>query len=350
MLEQLHRAWLQKLRSEWQIVNKQCFAGRLTPPVLCIDRGEVRFGRWERVGRILGISEQHIWNQPWDEVLGTLKHEMAHQYAAEVLGALDEVAHGPSFAQACKLAGVSPRAAHVAGTQANSEADRVLAKVRKLLALAASPNAHEAEVAMAAANTLLLKYNLELGNAPETPGYGYRRIGRSAAALPVEWKLIASILSSYFFVECIWVSAYNARRDRQERVLELIGSATNLELAAYAHDFLHGACDALWQQASREMRDFGRQRRREFLAGVLLGFSQKLKQERTAHAARGLVWLGDPDLKRYYRQRHPQTRSLNGGGVRHGKAHEAGLEAGRSLRIHRGVHEQGKGGGLLGRT
>ena len=350
MLEQLHRAWLQKLRTEWQTVNKERFSSLLKPPVLCIDRGEVRFGRWEQLGRVLGISEQHIWNQPWDEVLDTLKHEMAHQYASEVLGAVEEVPHGPAFVQACRLAGVSPRATHAASTQENSEADRMLAKVRKLLALASSPNAHEAEVAMAAANTLLLKYNLELGNAPETRGYGFRRVGRGAAALPVEWKLIASILSSYFFVECIWVSAYNARRNRMERVLELIGAETNLELAAYAHDFLHGACDALWHTASRELGDGGRQRRREFLAGVLMGFSQKLKQERTAHAARGLVWLGDPDLKRYYRERHPRTRSLNGGGVRHGKAHEAGLEAGKSLRIHRGVQEHGKGGGLLGRS
>ena len=349
MLEQLHRAWLQKLRSEWQELNRTRLGGRLKAPLLTIDRGEVRFGRWESGGRILGISEQHIWNQPWDEVQDTLKHEMAHQYAAEVLGATEEMPHGPAFAQACQLLGVSARATHTASQEAHSDADRMLAKVRKLLALAASPNAHEAETAMAAANTLLLKYNLELGNVPEAHGYAWKRVGQGAAALSLEHKLVGSILSSYFFVECIWVSTYNARRDRMERTLELVGTQTNLELAAYAHDFLHGACEGLWHAARRELRDGSRQRRREFLAGVLMGFSDKLKQDRSAHAARGLIWLGDPDLKRFYRERHPSTRSLGGAGVRPGSAHSAGLEAGRSLRIHRGVHQHGSGGGLLPR-
>lgn len=349
MIERLHRAWLTRLRAEWHEVNTVRLAGRLQLPVLSIDPvATVRLGRWDRQGRILGISEQHVWDHPWDEVVETLKHEIAHQVAHEMLGATEEVAHGPTFAEACRIVGVTASATGRPDAGARTEADRMLAKVRKLLALAASPNANEAEAAMAAANTLLLKYNLELTGQSEGH-FAYRRLGRTAVALPVEWKLVASILSKFFFVECIWVSVYNARRDRMERTLEIVGSDTNLELAGYAHDFLHKACDALWQQNWRDLRKGGPTAKREFVAGVLMGFTEKLKTERTANAGRGLVWVGDPELKAWFHQRHPTTRSLYGGGVRRGAAHEAGVEAGRELRLHRGVHAHGEGGRLLPR-
>ncbi len=360
MIATLHRAWLERLRAEWKIVNQEKLSGRLQPPVLTIDpapalvplfpvsHGAVRLGRWDQQGRILGISERHIWEHPWDEVLETLRHEIAHQVAHELLGAADETPHGPTFAQACKLVGAQAAASGRPGTMDRSEADRILGKVRKLLALAASPNAHEAENAMAAANTLLLKYNLELTGSTHS-NYGYRRVGRSAAALPVEWKLVASILSRFFFVECIWVSVYNARRDRQERMLELVGGETNLELAAYVHDFLQNASEALWTQQRRSLKQAGPTARREFVAGVLMGFKDKLQAERATNAGKGLVWVGDPELKHWFRERHPSTRSLSGGGVRRGAAHEAGMEAGRSLRIHKGMHTHGPGGKLLGR-
>jgi hypothetical protein len=348
MLEQLHRAWLQRLRAEWQALNVK-LGGRLKPPVFTIDRAQERLGRWDRQGRILGISEHHIWSHAWEDVLDTLRHETAHQYVTEVLGVMDETPHGPAFAEACRVVGVQAKASGpLQGDR--TEVDRILAKVRKLLALAASPNAHEAEAAMAAANTLLLKYNLELTGNEKLSGYGFRRVGGTSAALPVEWKLVASILSAFFFVECIWVNAYDARRNRNVRMLEIVGSDANLELAAYVHDFLHRACDALWRESRRELKVRTAASRRAFVAGVLMGFQEKLKQERRGNEARGLVWLGDPDLKHFFRDRHPSTRSLGGGGVRGGDAHEAGRAAGRELRIHKGVHDVAGRGRLLGKT
>jgi hypothetical protein len=142
---------------------------------------------------------------------------------------------------------------------------------------------------------------------------------------------------------------YNARLDRDERLLEIVGSHTNLELASYVHDFLHHAGAGLWQEHAKLLRDTGVRARREFVAGVLMGFRDKLRGERQQAAGRGLVWLGDPALKRWFRQRHPQTRTLSGGGVRRGEAHQAGVAAGRDLRIHRGVQSHGAGGKLLGK-
>ena len=335
----LHAAWVDRLRDAWTDINRKQLGGVLKMPVLWIDAANKRLGFWDAGRRTLGVSERHIWHHPWSDVVETLKHEMAHQYVSEVLGVHDQTAHGPAWAQACAKLGIAAKATGTPGGGAEDQSDRMLQKVRKLLALADSPNAHEAEAAMATAHALILRYNLDI-RAAATPGYDRRHIGDSAAAIPIEWKLVASILSQWFFVECIWVSVYVARRNRMERQLEILGTPTNLELAHYAHDFLHAAYEALWKQTRRTVQDG---KRRDFVAGVLMGFSQKLEAERKVQAGKGLVWVGDPRLKGYVREAHPHLRTMSGAGVRRTAAHEAGRAAGQNLRIHQGMGGTGTG-------
>ncbi len=336
--EKLHPAWLAELRTAWAEFNTRHLGGRLQPPVLQIDRSEQRLGRWETEGRILGLAHHHIWTHAWDEVLDTLKHEMAHQYVDEVLGG-DERPHGPQFARACALLGIGAHASGAPRPREQDETSRTLRRVQKLLALATSANRHEAETAMAAANTLLLRYNLELPQGGPPLGYAARRLGTSAAALPLDWKLVGAILAEFFFVECIWTTTYNPRRDRHERVLEVMGSEANLEMAGYVHDFLHASVDRLWRLEHRTL-SIPAARKREYTAGVLLGFRDKLRQERRRNAEAGLVWLGDADLARHFRDRHPHVRAMAKSGVRRSKAHEAGRAAGQRLTLQRPVHEQ----------
>ncbi len=345
-LEVLHRAWLKRLRDEWQTLNRDKLQNRLKLPIFLIDRASKRLGFWDPRQRTLGISEQHIWQHPWLDVVETLKHEMAHQYVSEVAGIHDETSHGQAWKEACRLLDILPQATATPGHAPETETDRMLQKVKKLLALAESPNVNEAEAAMAAAHALILRYNLDVAKAVQSVDYAWRRIGLTSAAIGLDWKLVASILSRWFFVECVWVSVYVARNDRMERQLEILGTATNLELAHYAHDFLHAACASLWRVHARAGL---RGSRREFVAGVMMGFSQKLQTERAVHAGRGLVWLGDPALGGYVKTRYRHLRSMTSTGVRQSEAHQAGVNAGQKLRIHQGMHAKGTGGGLLGR-
>jgi hypothetical protein len=344
-LEMLHRAWLKRLRDEWQGFNKDKLGNRLKLPVFLIDRTSKRLGHWDAQQRTLGISEQHIWQHPWLDVLETLKHEMAHQYVSEVLGIHDETSHGHAFRDACRLLDCLPQATATPGYAPESETDRMLQKVKKLLALAESPNVNEAEAAMAAAHALILRYNLDVAKTAQSVDYAWRRIGATAAAIGLDSKLVGSILSRWFFVECVWVSVYVARNDRMERQLEVLGTHTNLELAHYAHDFLHAACESLWRAHARA-GVLGT--RREFTAGVLTGFSQKLESERKVYAGRGLVWLGDPALGGFVKERYRRLRSMTSTGVRQSEAHEAGVSAGQKLRIHQGMHTHGNSGRTLG--
>jgi hypothetical protein len=348
----LEQAWLTELRRCWQEFNDRHLAGRLRPPVLQVDGGEQRLGHWERDARLLSLARHHILTHAWDEVLATLKHEMAHQYVDEVLGG-DAAPHGPNFARACRMLGIDARASGRPRAHGADEQDRTLRRVQKLLALATSANRHEAETAMAAANTLLLRYNLDLaalGSWGPARSYGARRLGGSAAALPLDWKLVGAILAEFFFVECIWTMTYNARLARHERVLEVMGTDANLEMAGYVHDFLHQSTARLWD-AERRALGLPGARRREYTAGVLLGFRDKLRQERARNAEAGLVWLGDADLGRYARERHPRIRTMAKTGVRRSRAHEAGRAAGERLTLQKPVaaHES-RGRALPERT
>ncbi len=348
-MERLHRAWIRRLRQEWGEINGARLEGRLRPPVFAIDPPGRRMGRWDPAGRILALAEHHIWDDPWDEVLETLRHEMAHQVVSELLGHGGERPHGDAFARACEMVGVAP---DVRGaTRSGPRTRRLLERVRKLLALAGSDNPHEAQAAMAAANTLLLRHNLELPR-DEHPGYAYRRLGRSYAALPLQVKMVATLLEEFFFVECIWVQVYNARKDRAERRLEILGTPDNLDVAEHVHEFVHAECERRWS-LHREERPRGgarggggrgRSRRREFQVGLVHGLSQKLRQERLGNAERGLIWSGDPRLDAFLHERYPRLRRLTSAGVRRSGSYEAGERAGREITIHRPLRERGGGG------
>ncbi len=337
----LHESWLRQLNWQWRRTNDERLDGQLRPPVLTIDRGEgPRLGHWEPQGRIIGIGERHIWDHPWEEVVSTLHHEMAHQVVDELLGGGGRP-HGERFKHACKMLDIEDGASGSPDRTDRSEADRVLSRVRKLLALAGSGNEHEAASAMATANTLLLRYNLELPSTGGRPDFNSRRVGESAANLNLQRKLVAGILSEFFFVECIWVHTFSARKGREERILEILGSAANLDMAEYVHDFLHEAVVRLWRARKAQVADGQRSRKREFAAGVLSGLRDRLRAERLQNEARGLVWVGDADLQGFLHERHPHIGKLAGAGVRRSAAHNAGREEGRALTIHRPV---GSGG------
>ena len=223
-LARLHRAWLRQLRVEWQSVNRDHLDRRLRPPILRIEAAGTRKGSWQADTRTLAVAESHILDDPWHDVGETLKHEMAHQVVDELYGGGDERPHGPLFARAAAQLCLSTPTAE------GAEAGRVLQRVRKLLALAGSANVHEAEAAMAKANTLLLRYNLELadGDEDDDGAVAYRFLGRSTTAVALHKKMVAVILDEFFFVECIWTTTYDPRRDRAERILEICGTPANV--------------------------------------------------------------------------------------------------------------------------
>ncbi len=346
---ELEAALLRQLRVEWATLNHALFRGKLRRPTLALSEAKSRLGEWRRTSRTLEISRLLVLSRGWGTVVEVLKHEMAHQWVHEVVGAVDEPAHGPAFAAACAERGIDARAAGLPSAAGAVHADRrLLERVAKLLALAESPNVHEAQAAMAAAQRLLLKYNLEQGAATAARGYAFAHLGRPTGRVSESERVLAHLLEDHFFVAAIWVPVWRPLEGKRGSVLEVCGTPENLELAEYVHGFLVHTAGRLWQEHRRARRLKQNRDRRAFVAGVMTGFKDKLDAQAVDHQKQGLVWVGDADLRGYFKRRHPRVRWLYHTSTKQKEAHADGREAGRKIVLHRGVGEGPSGGtGLL---
>lgn len=341
---------LRAIAAAFDVANWNYIGGALRPPAFALLEGAVTLGTWTPEGRTIGLTRALVFDRPWDEVLEVLKHEMAHQFAHEVLGARDERSHGAGFAFACAKFGIDPSATGpVRPTQGPVDPARrkAVERIHKLLALAASPNQNEAEAAMRAARRKMLEHHIDTPGASPT-GYTTRHVGPVKARFHAWEKILGGLLGEHFFVRPIWVKTFVASEGLEGDVLEISGSPEDLEVAEYVHSFLTATGERLWSAHKRAARITSDRDRLRFLAGVMSGFNAKLVEGRQAEQVAGLVWVGDPGLEDYVDQRHPRLRSV---GIRVSGAggFTEGRSAGRNIVLHKGVPSKGGGGGgLLG--
>jgi len=144
---ELQRSWVRKLYAWWRHYNEEYLDGALVLPLIELGGGGAVLGSWDTTHRRLRIAAGHIAADPWLRVMDTLRHEMAHQYVAEVLQAADEAPHGEAFRRACKKLRCQP-AARAVGTSKRDAADQLLQRLQKVLSLTDSCNEHEAETAV----------------------------------------------------------------------------------------------------------------------------------------------------------------------------------------------------------
>jgi hypothetical protein len=227
------------------------------------------------------------------------------------------------------------------------ERDRMLARVKELLALAGSPNEHEAANAMRMANKYLLKYNLDLAELEGRRNYARRWLGRCSGRIQEYEYTLGSILQQHFFVHVIWVWSYDARRDQDGRILEIDGTPENLEIAEYVYRYVTGLLEPLWR-AHRRQNPGRRGTKLQYFAGLLHGLREKLDEQKTQlRVEQGLIWLGDKKLEEYHRHLHPRIRSIGGYGVTRNDLYDAGRRDGREITIRRGVEGNSAGRGRM---
>jgi hypothetical protein len=332
---QLEAAALGALAREFARLAGTLFQSRLRRPVLELTDARVQLGSWTRQGRRLCISRTLLLEHGWGAVVEVLKHEMAHQYVDEVLGGRDEAPHGPAFQQVCRDRAIDAR--RCGDPAPAGAAHPILDRVAKLLALAESPNEHEAHAAMDAAQRIMLRHNIDaLADGPSR-GFGFRHLGRPTGRILEAERIVARILADHFFVDVLWVPVWRVLEGKRGTVLEACGRPENLELADYVHAYLLNVAEALWKEHKRSRGVRANRDRQAYLAGVMSGFAQRLEADRTRNAQTGLVWLGDPAIVEYRRKRHPYTRTVRRRSSASSAAHGAGRSAGRLIVLRRGV-------------
>jgi hypothetical protein len=359
--EELEQRILHGISSEWTHAVSQLRANSrcsLKMPLFSIRDLNGKWGIWSGSNREISLSRKLVLNHSWDSVRDVLLHEMAHQYAAEVLGVHNEPPHGPMFQKACHLLRANPKSSgsyppldeRVASESLHPN-DKTMLRVGKLMALAESGNRHEAEAAMAKAHELITKYNLDLF-AEENKQRDFTSVfvGKPALRHSREDYHLAHLLQDFYFVHGIWVSAYVVEKEKMGRVLEISGTVQNLKIASYVHDFVCRFIRTQWVEYNKDKR-LNSYRKSDFAVGVIQGFrskleqSQKLIESRDEHA---LVEMEDPLLAGYVAYKYPRIVSFRrGGSSQDKKVLRDGERVGQRLVISKGITEEHRSGKLL---
>jgi len=367
--DQYLRLWARQLQKEFEDI---CWSHQLTlpTPVIAIFESTRHLGEWLHASQTIRISTRLILHHPWPVTINVLKHEMAHQLCSA--NGHSDAGHGPHFQEACVRLGV-PKAYRTAkgdspeifaelesDSQMVQEGRRFFAKVEKLLALARSPNEHEAALAMQKANDLIERYNLQQMTAEQERRYTHVIITRHKKRIEGWQRSICTILRDFFYVKIVQSDLYDPFSDQRHKSIELFGLAENVAVAEYCYHFLERELEYLWGQNKGRFTGRTVTERKSYYLGVLHGFYQKLQAQQPArphpserHSAKAttcaLIVAADRGLADFINQRFPRLRTVQRYGARINlSTYDHGAADGKNIILHKGVGSQdGNQGRLL---
>ncbi len=353
--EEHERLILHGLACEWEealLILDSSYKESMRKPLFSLKDMTGNLGYWSRERREICLSRDLVINQPWDSVIEVLVHEMAHQFADEMLGAYGEPPHGPTFKRACYLLRANPKASgeyeplHDRVFRESSKLeDKIMVRIRKLMALAQSHNKHEAEAAMAKAHQLIAKYNVDLIDRDEHRNFLSVFVGKPALRHFREEYGLAALLQDFYFVYGIWIPAYVLDKGKMGRVLEISGTAQNVRIAHYVHDFVQQFINSHWEEYNKD-KGLNRYRKTDFAVGIIDGFRSKLESQKhrkkKAGDKRALIKFEEPLMKEYVQYKYPRLMTVGMKALRRNrKVLTDGMNAGKKLIISKGITEKG---------
>ncbi len=359
--EELEWRILHGLACEWEeaIWDLPSFhRDRINKPLFSLQDMTSKWGYWSEERNEICLSRNLVLNHSWDTVCEILRHEMAHQLTEQVLDAYDEPPHGPQFKKACELLKTNPKASgnylpldeQISKDSPNSE-DKILLRVKKLMALAQSKNQHEAEAAMTKAHELIAKYNIDLLSRDAPRHFVSVFVGKPALRHFREEYYLSRLIQDYYFVCGIWIPAYVIEKGKMGRVLEISGTVQNVRIASYIHAFIKHFINARWKEYNRE-KGLTRYHKTDFAVGVIKGFRSKLElqteKKNNVVGQQNLIKIKDTLLEKHYKCRYPRISNIKKKALRNNEhILKDGMDIGKNLVIHKGISNKGKGIKLL---
>jgi hypothetical protein len=360
--EELESRILHGLMSHWEDSIgwlEPVYRFAMQKPLISIRDMKKRLGYWSPSRKEISLSRDLVMNHSWDAVLEVFYHEMAHQFAHQVLNAWDETPHGPAFIKACYHLRANPEASGSyppldARLNENlvSDQDKIMVRVKKLLALAQSRNRHEAESAMAKAHELISKYNIDIIEKNRQRQFISIFLGQPALRHTRDIYELAALLESFYFVKGIWIPSYVIQKDKMGRVLEITGTMQNLKIASYVFDVVKNYIDSEWIKYNKN-KGLNFYRKTDFAVGIVGGFRKKLESQRSLSEkspARffALTKIQDHQLLNYYHYRYPKiTKFSTGSAGQDFGVFSDGMNTGKKLVISKGIEESRISGKFL---
>lgn len=335
----LEQALLVELQAAWLRLNRSVFNGALLQPVLQLHDSRQKLGFWHSPSRTLSLSRAWVQTSPWGQVIEVIKHEMAHQFVSEILKESQESPHGPAFRSVCARFHIDDRAMGLP-KDPNQPEPKAISRIRKLLALAQSPNENEARVALNQARRLMTAHEKEWSQRDRPVVFQFHQIGLQKGRFDPWEKSLAGLLAEHFFVHAIWVPVYDAFRGRTVRTLEINGRPEAVQVAEYTHIYLVHIAESLWKTHQRTHQISTNKERRTFLLGVMMGFAQSLDKEQVRCEQEGLVAAKDRELNRWFRVRYPHIRTRRGSSIRGSETLKAGQSVGRAIQLRDAIEKR----------
>lgn len=298
----------------------------------------------------IGIHRRFVTWPEQKTIDDLLRHELAHYYCY-LLHGTNVDAHGPEFRNVCKGFGwdesvysATAKLEETAKTeQQMNERERLMSKVQKLFNLAQGQDGHEAQAAIAKANELLLKYNLQDLNFQEKEEDICCQKVLLFKKRSAKTDAILQILN-HFYVKTIYSQGQGLSS------LEVVGNRSSVELADYTAKYLDQELERLWKLARKENPKTlqGLRARNSFFQGIAVGYVKKIKegQPKDQSTTTALIKI-QAQLEQQAALVYGRLSSL--ATQRRGdlSAHSAGVEQGRNLSLRPGVNKN-KGPKLLG--
>ncbi len=218
--------------------------------------------------------------------------------------------------------------------------EKIIATIKKLLALAESDNENEARLAATKANELLLRYNLSMQSLKQASEI-HEAQTIVGTRLPTELKFCAVIIRDFFHVEAF--TGGNAG----QRYVTFVGEPTNVDVAAFTFDFLMKAFKKGFADFSK--RSGARPAARQaYYKGLQDGLSAQLHASRqSVQSETGLILVKDPAIQRHldtkYNFRKPSAARFRGDE----SATSAGFTDGQNMKIGRGISGSSSNSGAM---
>ena len=322
--------------------------------IACFEDPKI-LGYFDVESLLVGVNRTLMVGAGEDFLKNLLRHELAH-YICYIQHGRDVPDHGKEYRHICQEYGWGKS---VFGAKVdkkdialslvpNRDEERILSKIKKLMALGSSCNQHESDAATVKANELLVKYNLErasLGSLPdEDEEVFYGGVAAKAKRKNATLHALATILQN-FLVRPVF------SRKEKHCALEVVGTRLNVELAIYVAHFLQHEFERLWKKAKKENpRLKGTVAKNSFIGGMAKGLEQKLKRAApprpSAAPNYGMAQI-ECSLERAVAMAYPNLNTA----VTHGKhcpqGAALGEQAGKTISIRPGLKQEKKGETVL---
>jgi hypothetical protein len=303
--------------------SRVLYKGTLYPLNIVVFEDNTRLGYFDSRTYELGLSKKLMF-QAKDKVLkNIIRHELAHFVAYILHGS--HIMHGEEFKNICRSYSWDQEVERAYGNvvlenekiEGDLKTEKLLERLKKLLALTSSDNPHERELATLKANQLLLEHNLDMTRQTHVDDETvYVKRVLEATRKQAKHVVIYEILKT-FFVSPVF------NHGRGVFYLEVIGDKTSVELAEYVKSIAA---------------------KNSFLRGVAKGYVEKIESQKKMSAQSFELALIEKNLAVQLKTVYSRIgHSAMGGGTHHHGANAAGIESGRNLSIKPGVsHKSGK--------